>query len=108
MAGDLNSKLIRFYLKQIVYSLGDNGMRLKQIFIREIPVIIPEKDQEHKITALVDEMLSLQKQLHEKNLSGNEKERLEQQIKNIDYEIDQEVYKLYGLTKEEIKIIGGV
>ena len=50
-------------------------------------------------------MLSLQKQFHQNNFSGNEKERLEQQIKNIDYEIDQEVYKLYGLTKEEIKIV---
>ena len=29
----------------------------------------------------------------------------EQDIKNVDYEIDQEVYKLYGLTKEEIKIV---
>jgi len=50
-------------------------------------------------------MLSLQKKLHEGKPTGNEKEKLEQQIKNIDYEIDQEVYKLYGLTKEEIKIV---
>ncbi|MEK6792749.1 MAG: hypothetical protein AABX96_04350 [Nanoarchaeota archaeon] len=50
-------------------------------------------------------MLAIQKQLHEGKPSGNEKERLEQQIKNVDYEIDQEVYKLYGLTKEEIKIV---
>jgi len=33
------------------------------------------------------------------------KGKSEQQIKNVDYEIDQEIYKLYGLTKEEIKII---
>jgi len=50
-------------------------------------------------------MLSLQKRYHEDKLSGNEKERLEQQIKNVDYEIDHEVYKLYGLTKEEINIV---
>lgn len=29
----------------------------------------------------------------------------EQQIKNLDYEIDQEIYKLYDITKEEQKII---
>ncbi len=29
----------------------------------------------------------------------------EEQIKNIDYEIDKEVYKLYGITEEEKKII---
>jgi len=50
-------------------------------------------------------MLSLRKKLHEGKPTENEKERLEQQIKNVDYEIDQEVYKLYELTKEEIKII---
>jgi hypothetical protein len=30
------------------------------------------------------------------------------QINNIDYEINQLVYKLYGLTEEEIKIIGNI
>ena len=64
-----------------------------------------EKMQEQKINELVNQMLSLQKQLHEGILTGNEKERLEQQIKNIDYEIDQEVYKLYGLTKGEINVV---
>ena len=50
-------------------------------------------------------MLSLQKQLHKENPTGNEKERLSQQIKNVDYEINEEIYKLYGLTKEEIKVV---
>jgi hypothetical protein len=30
---------------------------------------------------------------------------LKQQIDNVDYEIDEEVYKLYGITDEEKKII---
>jgi len=29
----------------------------------------------------------------------------EQQIKNVDYEIDEEVYKLYGITDKEKEII---
>jgi len=29
----------------------------------------------------------------------------EQQIKNVDYEIDEEIYKLYGINDEEKKII---
>ena len=36
---------------------------------------------------------------------GNEKERLKKQIDALDYDIDQEIYKLYGLTNEEIKIV---
>lgn len=31
--------------------------------------------------------------------------KTEQQIKNVDYEIDEEVYKLYSITDEEKKII---
>ena len=50
-------------------------------------------------------MLALQKKLHEGKATGNEKEAIERQIKNVDYEIDQEVYKLYGLTKEEAGIV---
>ena len=36
---------------------------------------------------------------------GNEKDQIQQQIENTDKEIDQLVYKLYGLTEEEIKIV---
>lgn len=50
-------------------------------------------------------MLELQKKYHNEKIIGNEKERLKQQIDNVDYEIDQEVYKLYELTPEEIKLI---
>jgi len=50
-------------------------------------------------------MLALQKKLHEGKPTGNEKETIERQIKNVDYEIDQEIYKLYGLAKEEIGIV---
>lgn len=33
------------------------------------------------------------------------KGKSEQQIKNVDYEIDEEIYKLYGITKAEQEII---
>ena len=52
-------------------------------------------------------MLELQKRVHSDGISGNEKEQLEQQIKNVDYEIDDEVYKLYDISDEERKIIEG-
>ena len=60
---------------------------------------------QEKLISLIDNLIAIQKKIHDERVSGGEKERLEQQIQNIDYEIDQEVYKLYGLTKEEIKIV---
>jgi hypothetical protein len=35
----------------------------------------------------------------------DERVRIEEEIKKIDYDIDQEVYKLYGITKDEQRII---
>ena len=50
-------------------------------------------------------MLELQKKYHDLKTIGNQKDGLKQKIDNIDYEIDQEVYKLYEITPEEQKII---
>ena len=74
-------------------------------FIERFPIHLPSPTQEKKIVSLVDQMLTLQKKYHDPKTIGGEKERLKQQIENIDYEIDQEVYKLYGLTPEEIKVV---
>jgi hypothetical protein len=51
-------------------------------------------------------MLSLQDQLAEVK-SAAQKEIFQRQIDSTDNEIDQIVYELYGLTKEEIKIVEG-
>ena len=42
-------------------------------------------------------MLQLQKKYHDPKVIRNEKERLKQQIDAVDYQINEEVYKLYGL-----------
>ena len=41
------------------------------------------------------------------NKQTDEKAQLEKEIQKIDNEIDEEVYKLYGITEEEKKIIEG-
>ena len=105
LLGFFNSKLVNWFAHRYLWNRSQLTMEFMYEYARNFPIRIPDKNQEKNIVSLVDQMLSLQKKLHEFKLSGNEKERLEQQINNIDYEIDQEVYKLYGLTKEEIKIV---
>ena len=56
-----------------------------------------------KIVSLVNQMLVLQKNYHDDKTLR--KDKIKEEIENTDDEIDQEVYKLYGLTKEEIKIV---
>ena len=67
---------------------------------------IINNDESKEIIKLVDKMLSLNKRLNEiKDKQTDEKTRLEKEIKETDDKIDQEVYRIYGLTKEEQKII---
>lgn len=73
-----------------------------------------------ELVALVDKMLELHKQLVNlakvpdrtdtrdnlrKVIFASEKEPIERQIAATDRKIDELVYKLYGLTEEEVSII---
>jgi len=55
---------------------------------------------------LVDQMLSLNKQLAEVK-TGHEQTLLQRQIDATDKQIDKLVYELYELTPEEISIVEG-
>lgn len=103
----INSKLINFYYKSKFETTHMAGgyLRFDIPYLSKIPIRLPSPSQEKKIVDLVNLMLELQKKYHDSGCIGNEKERLKQQIDNVDYEIDQEVYKLYDLTHEEIKIV---
>jgi hypothetical protein len=52
-------------------------------------------------------MLSLNKQIAAAR-TAHEQTLLRRQIKDTDCQIDALVYELYGLTKEEIRIVEGI
>ncbi len=56
------------------------------------------------MVSLVDQMLSLHKQLQEAR-TPHEQTALQRRIEATDREIDTLVYELYGLTEEEIRIV---
>jgi mRNA-degrading endonuclease YafQ of YafQ-DinJ toxin-antitoxin module len=99
--GILNSKLMWYFYRKNFKRYASR----QTIEIEKIPIKIPNKEEEKTIIDLVNQMLELQKKYHDEKIQGNKKEMFEQQIKNIDYEIDEEVYKLYGITEEEKKVI---
>ena len=77
----------------------------------ELPLVqknAMEKDQRHdceKITSLVKTFIILK--ADEISAKGSEKDHIQRQIDQTDREIDDLVYKLYGITEEEKKIIEG-
>ena len=58
------------------------------------------------LVSLVDQMLQTQKDSRNAK-SEADKKLYEQKISMIDKKIDDLVYKLYGLTEDEIKIVEG-
>jgi type I restriction-modification system DNA methylase subunit len=114
LLGILNSQTIWFILKNYCSILGDvqNGGRLLQqkIYIEQLPIRTidftnpAEKKIHDNLVALVEKMLTLNKELQGKNFDS-EKEPIQRQIAATDKKIDSLVYELYGLTEEEIKIV---
>ena len=94
--GILNSKLSDFYIKTYVHMYGDTGFLLSNQYVERIPLppITPQNQPiVQKIETLVDQILAIKN--HTPDADTRQLER----------QIDQLVYKLYGLTEEEIKII---
>jgi len=88
LLGLMNSKLLNFIFKKFNTNSNVNGYE-----INNLPIIEADKATEKKVIALVEKIL------HEKPMkSGENKTILENQI-------DEIVYNLYGLDKQEIDII---
>jgi len=62
------------------------------------------RKKQDNLVALVESMLELQKKHHEARMEGD-KELHERQIIIVDTQIDRQVYDLYGLTEEEVKVV---
>ena len=61
------------------------------------------------MVSLVEKMLALQKERQSVRREDDldRVRNLEREIAQVDAEIDQRVYALYGLTEEEIRIVEG-
>jgi len=96
LLGIINSKLVNFYYKTYFGAshLQGNYLDLKGVDLKRIPIKIPDEEQGKKIKELVERIIKFY-----------EEGKSEQDIKNVDYEIDQEIYKLYNLTSEEINLV---
>lgn len=110
LLGIINSKLINWYF--LVINSNNHGIfpKLKVSNISEIPIRTPDQDLS-QIKYLYQELIALVKrnlELNQKKLevqSARDTTTMDQLIQNIDTQIDEVVYSLYNLSKEEIKII---
>lgn len=102
--GILNSKLLKFYY-EFSYNIGMN--LTTQITIEnlsKIPIRI-NKNMEELVVQKVSKIIQLSDELNTYETKTSVFEKVEEEIKKINYEINELVFKIYGITKEEQKII---
>ncbi|MBN2094626.1 MAG: N-6 DNA methylase [Candidatus Aenigmarchaeota archaeon] len=108
----LNSKLFWFFISNTSTALRGNAYRLTPEFLN--PFCFPTIDLNNQdnlkvhndFVSLATKMLSLNKRLNELGEKiTDERKKIEEEIKTTDKEIDSLVYKLYGLTEDEIRIV---
>ena len=101
----LNSRLISFWFEKKFGKLS-RGL-FPQFKINELE-IFPIKNatpaQQEKLAKLADQMIEA-KQKQSVVKSDKDKEELQKKISYIDQQINAAVYKLYGLTDDEIKMV---
>ncbi|MCK5472688.1 MAG: hypothetical protein KAI59_01540 [Planctomycetes bacterium] len=94
LTGLLNSKLVKFWLNHKGKKQGNN-FQVDAEPLSQIPLMEVSEKEQNPFIELVDKILAAKKKDQQADTS------------KFETEIDQMVYKLYGLKDEEIKIIEG-
>lgn len=106
--GILNSKLISFYFNKAI-ATGTLQGTYSGVYpedVRMLPVKQMTENQQQPLIEIVDKIVSLNKRLNELgDKRTDERAVIEDEIKKTDSEIDELVYRIYGLTEDEKAII---
>jgi len=96
----LNSKLMEYYFGFIGIMTAGGAFTLKQETVSELPIKDILLIEQKPFIEIVDKILIIIK-----SRDYLENPAKKEEVKEYEKQIDQMVYKLYGLTEEEIKIV---
>jgi hypothetical protein len=93
--GILNSKFISFWYKAFYSSLSLAGgyLRIGSNEIKNIPLLMTTETEQNRIAKLVDLILTAKNRFAQANTT------------ELERDIDLYVYKVYGLTDQEIAVV---
>lgn len=95
LAAVLNSKLCNKELFRLSPKTGTGDLIISVQALNPLSVPVPNLEQENEICGILDKIIDLKKQDPSADTT------------DLENQIDQLVYQLYGLTEEEIKIVEG-
>jgi len=102
----LNSSLINWYYTNKFTNKSTLTVNISKTFLEQLPIKNIPLEKQLPFIKLADKMLSLNKKLQEIGDKNTlEKQKIQEEIKKTDNEIDELVYQLYEITEEEKKII---
>lgn len=107
--GILNSNLMRYYYIKNFTNESMLTVNISKTYLDKLPfpnIDIVDPNLVNRLFIEVDQMLAAKKQLQQATTEGD-KNYLNRKCETLDKQIDELVYKLYGLTEEEIKIVEG-
>jgi hypothetical protein len=110
LAGIINSKLISFVYSELFSGLRMSGgyFQFQAPQLRILPVAKASAQNNDRMVSLVRRIAQLNKRVSELgDKKTDERARLEKEIERTDNEIDELVYRIYGITEEEKKVIEG-
>ncbi len=98
----LNSKISYYFMLKTASTLGESSLRWKKIFVEQLPIPKITETEQQPFIDLVDKIMELKKMdCHEANASRND------EVTELENKIDEMVYKLYGLSEDEIRVVEG-
>ena len=100
-----NSQYINYVYRRMVLETGRVFPQVKIKYLKQLPFIIPAESIQQYLADLAKKMLELTQQIQATQENSNKWENIKSEIEKTDKKIDEEIYKLYGLTDEEIKVI---
>jgi adenine-specific DNA-methyltransferase len=106
-----NSKLLNWYYQSFLKSTKKvfseiQARQIAQLPIRNLGISNSDEKRRHeRIVSLVNDMIQTEAELQTLTPKTDKHNSLKREIEKLDREIDEAIYKLYGLTDEEIKTI---
>ena len=102
----LNSSLINWYYSMKFTNASELTVNVSKAYLSQLPIKSIPPAQQEPIILLVDKMLSLKIRLSEmKGKLIDDARKLLEEINEVDSKIDNLIYKLYGMTEEERRVI---